>query len=104
MKQLYLTLAIIGAVVPYAFFVQFFASQGFDVSQFVAALFANSPAGGFTVDLLISSFVFWTVMVQQYRRGKGANPVLFIILNLTIGLSCALPAYLYACYDKESAT
>ena len=35
-------------------------------------------------------------MFQQKQRKNGPNPALFIVLNLTIGLSCALPAYLYA--------
>ena len=95
-KSVYLLLAVLGAVVPYAFFIQHFEAYGFDISDFIAALFVNGPAGGFTTDLLISSFVFWIAMFHRRRHGKGPNPPLFIVLNLTIGLSCALPAYLYA--------
>ena len=100
MKKLYLFLAIVGAVVPYAFFVQHFSSEGVSLSGFVAALFANAAAGGFTSDLLVTSAVFWTFMVHQRSRGKGPNPILFIVLNLLIGLSCAFPAYLYAREQK----
>ena len=53
-------------------------------------------AGGFTADLLVTSAAFWMFMFHQKTRGKGPNPVLFIVLNLLIGLSCAFPAYLYA--------
>lgn len=93
MKNLYLTLAIIGAVVPYLFFFGFIAAEGLNLAGFVSALFANGPAGGFTADLLISSVVFWIFI---FSRSDGPQPWLFIALNLTIGLSCALPAYLYA--------
>lgn len=93
MKTLYLLLAVIGAVVPYAFFFGFFVEHGVDLPSFVAALFVNGPSGGFTADLLISSAVFWLYM---FNRTQGPKPWLFIALNLTIGLSCALPAYLYA--------
>ena len=96
MKNIYLVLAIVGGVVPYIFFAQHFGQVGFDILVFVQALFANLAAGGFTADLLISSLVFWIAMVSRRRRGNGPKPFLFIILNLTIGLSCALPAYLYA--------
>lgn len=92
----YLLLALLGAVVPFLFFIDFFAEYGIHVPSFIAALFANGAAGGFTVDLLISSFVFWLFMFAQRSKSKDAPfPALFILLNLSIGLSCALPAYLY---------
>ncbi len=96
MKALYLVLSIVGAALPYAFFIQHFSSEGVSLSGFVAALFANAAAGGFTADLLLTSAVFWMFMIHQRKRGKGPHPILFIVLNLLIGLSCAFPAYLYA--------
>ena len=91
MKTLYLVLAIVGAVLPYAFFVQHFASEGVSLPGFVSALFANPAAGGFTADLLFTSLVFWVFMFQQRSREKGPSPILFIVLNLLIGLSCGYP-------------
>lgn len=98
MKWVYLGLAIMGAVVPYLFFGQFFVGEGVNLVRFVSALFVNSAAGGFTADLLISSLVFWGMMFYERGRtgGKSPSPFLFMGLNLLIGLSCALPAYLYA--------
>ena len=95
-KKLYLALAFAGAIIPYLFFIQHFADKGLSLGDFTAALFANPAAGGFTADLLISSLVFWIAMLHRRGAGKGPNPLGFIVLNLTIGLSCALPAYLYA--------
>ncbi len=96
MKKLYLVLAIVGAVLPYAFFIQHISSEGVSLMAFLAAVFANPAAGGFTADLLFTSMVFWIFMFHQRSREKGPPPTLFIVLNLLIGLSCALPAYLYA--------
>lgn len=101
MKTLYLILAIVGAVIPYAFFLQHFSSEGISPSGFVNALFANPAAGGFTADLLFTSAVFWIFMIHQRSREKGPHPILFLLLNLLIGLSCAFPAYLYARERKE---
>ncbi|MCW5874024.1 MAG: DUF2834 domain-containing protein [Anaerolineales bacterium] len=95
MKRLYLALAIVGALIPWWYFYQFFATQGFDLGQFVSALFANGAVAGFTLDVFISSVVFWLFMFAQARKG-GPAPYLFVALNLVFGLSCALPAYLYA--------
>lgn len=92
MKNVYLLLAIAGAILPYLFFFDFFAASGIDPRAFLAGAFANGAAGGFTADLLISSAVFW---VYLFSRHDGPKPWPFILLNVTIGLSCALPAYLY---------
>ena len=100
MKKAYLLAAVVGAVVPYIFFFSFIQLNGIDVPGFVSALFINGAAGGISADLLISSFVFWAFMFQQHQR-SGPKPWLFIILNLFIGLSCALPAYLYARAKNE---
>ena len=96
MKKFYLFLAIAGAIVPYIFFFQFVQTEGLNLSSFVASLFVNGAAAGFSADLVISSFIFWLFMFQQLRKRNSPQPYLFIVLNLAIGLSCALPAYLYA--------
>lgn len=96
MKRLYLVLAVLGAIAPYFFFFQFFSSEGINLTGFVSALFDNGAAAGFSADLLITSLVFWIAMYQQRGKGRGPNPIPFVALNLLVGLSCALPAYLYA--------
>lgn len=96
MKRLYLILAIIGAILPSIFFSQYFLASGLNLPGFISSLFVNPLVTGFTVDLVFTSFVFWIMMFHEMRQGKGPNPLIFIVLNLLIGLSCALPAYLYA--------
>lgn len=92
MKNVYLIIAIVGAVLPYIFFVEFFGSAGLGLGSFIGALFVNGAAGGFAADLLVSSAVFW---IYMFSRQNGPSPWPFVGLNLLIGLSCALPAYLY---------
>ena len=96
MKKIYLLLSVIGAIVPYLFFFQFIQAEGLNIPVFISALFVNGAAGGFSADLLLTSFVFWLFMFQQVKESSGPKPYLFIVLNLTIGLSCAFPAYLFA--------
>lgn len=98
MQNVYLALAIIGAIVPYIFFTQFLATA--DAGSFAAALFVNGAAGGFSADLLISSVVFWAFLWQR----KAARAWLYVLINLTIGLSCALPAYLYMESRRHAGT
>lgn len=99
LRNTYLILAIVGAIAPYIFFIDFGLTQGLDLSGFLTALFANGASGGFTVDLLISSLVFWVFMAS---REDGPKPHYFILLNLTIGLSCALPAYLWVVSGRSA--
>jgi len=98
MRNVYLVLAIVGAIVPVAYFGQFFANGG-TVMGFVPALLVNGASAGFSADLIISSVVFWCFM--HTRRPDGPALWSFVLLNLCIGLSCALPAYLYRSAQKN---
>ncbi len=103
MKTIYLLLAILGGILPYLFFFQFIQLEGLNIPLFVESLFVNGAAGGFSADLLFTSFVFWLFMIVESRDSTNPKPNLYIILNLTIGLSCALPAYLYAKMRSKNA-
>ena len=104
MKNGYLVLAILGAAIPFYFFGQHVESTGLALGDFLGAAFANPAATGLTSDLLISSSVFWLAMYQQRSRQGGPNPLPFIVVNVLVGLSCALPAYLFMLEkSRESA-
>ena len=100
MKNVYLALAVLGAVLPYVFFLQHFAAAGPDPLALLAAFFANPGASGAATDLVWSSLVFW---VYLFANGEGRRAVLLIPINLLIGLSCALPLYLYLRARERSA-
>ncbi len=91
MKNVYLALAILGAIVPYVFFLDHFDSAGLSIGTFVASAFVNGAAGGATADLVISSLVFWAYLGSR----RAPQLWLYVLVNLLIGLSCALPLYLY---------
>ena len=99
MKNLFLALAILGTIVPYVFFTGYFAENGLYLVDFIAAIFVNGAAGGFTADLLISSFAFWLYLFSQ----KARRIPLYIILNLTVGLSLSLPLYFYFTLKDQEA-
>ena len=56
----------------------------------VSTLFVNGAAGGFSVDPLLVSVVFWLLTFQQVEESDGTEPSLFIVLNMMIGLCGAL--------------
>ena len=102
LKNIYLILAVIGAVIPVYFFLQHFAAAGYGLLDFIAGVFATPASSGFGADLLISSFVFWVYMFSQDKNSPKPWP--YILMNLLIGLSCALPAYLYTRARRSEAT
>jgi hypothetical protein len=91
----FLALAVIGTLVPYAFFAGFFAAEGL-AGDFLGAAFANGAAGGLTADLLVASLVFWVFLFTEGRRVGVRQRWLYVALNLVVGLSCALPLFLWA--------
>ena len=96
MAAFYLGMAAVGTVLPYVFFIDYFQTHGAALGGFVASLFANGAAGGFSADLLVSSCVFWAFVWQDHQRAGVRRPWLYVLLNLSIGLSCALPLYLFS--------
>ncbi len=94
-KTLYLIGAIVGTVLPYYYLFQFFSQYGFDVGLFAQQAAANPVAAMFTVDLFISSFVFWVFLFGEGRKRGMGNLWLYVVANLAVGLSLALPLFLY---------
>src|SRR5215510_14487352 len=91
MKKFYLLLTVIGTIGPYVFFVDHFATSGIAPLGFLAAAFANGAAAGFAVDVIVSSIVFWVWLGAE----RAPRAWVYMLLSLTIGLSCALPLCLF---------
>jgi len=94
-KNLYLVLSWIGLVLPYWFFFNFLKANGFNASLLVQQLFANNISTFFAVDLSISTIVFWVYLTSEAIKLQMKNWWLYILASLTVGLSFALPLFLY---------
>jgi hypothetical protein len=95
MTRNYLLLAVLGAIVPCMFFGDFMLDHGVNLTEFLRQLFVNSPASGFTSDLLITSAAFWIWSFCEARLQGMRNWWVYVVLNLGVGLSCALPLFLF---------
>lgn len=96
MKQnIYLVLASLGLLVPYYFLFKFLSANGFDIPLLVQQLFANDISTFFAIDLVISIIVFWMYMIAEANRLQMKNWWLYILASLLVGLSFALPLFLY---------
>ncbi|MEZ5714127.1 MAG: DUF2834 domain-containing protein [Paracoccaceae bacterium] len=95
LRQFYLAAAVLGAVIPWLFFANFFAAHGPDPLTFIAGLFANGAAGGFSADVMISIAVFWVWSYVDARERNVRRWWLVLPASFCVGLSLALPLYLW---------
>ena len=94
-KNLFLSLAVLGFLAPYFFFLQIPPESAFDLPALIQPLFANNFMRGVTMDLTVSVITFWVYVFVEANRLQMKNPWLYLIATLLVGLSFALPLFLY---------
>ena len=103
LKKFYLASAIIGTIIPWLFFADFLNASGIDVALFIKSLFDNGASGGFSADVLISIVVFLVWSYTDAQRNAIKRWWLVPVAIGTVGLSLALPLYLYLREGAASA-
>ena len=94
-RHLYLTLCLIGTLLPLRAFLPFLGSPEAGPRLFLQQLFASPVSAFFGWDVIVSSLVLWTFVLVEGRR--LALPRLWtpILANLLVGVSLGLPLFLY---------
>lgn len=90
----YFVLSIIGFVLPYSKFVPFVVANGLNLPLFWSELFINQISSFFAFDLFVCSIVFWLFLFREGTRLQMKLLWVYVVLNLTVGLSFALPLFL----------
>ena len=83
-------LTLIGTLVPWFFLGSFLQGNYWNFAALLPAIMANDASVSFSADLVISSVAFWLLLWQQ----KESRWLYLVALNLGLGLSCALPAWM----------
>jgi uncharacterized protein DUF2834 len=94
MKLLYLFAAILGAALPLSQLIPFLKIHGLDLTLFFTLLFSNSVSGFFGMDIIVTSLVLWIFVFSEGRRLGMRHLWLYVICNLVVGVSLALPLFL----------
>ena len=94
-KQIYLLLAILGTIFPYYFLISFLARYGLDFELIWQQLFVNQMGAFFLMDVLITSLVLWVFIFAEGNRLGMRHLWAYVIANLTVGVSLALPLFLF---------
>jgi hypothetical protein len=94
-RNLYLSLSVLGLVLPYSQFLPFLQEHGLDLRLIVQQLFANRISSFFGLDVIVSSVVLVIFMGVEGRRVGMRRLWLPLVALLTVGVSLALPLFLY---------
>ncbi len=103
MAPLYLALAFIGTVAPYAKFIPWLIEHGLDLRLFVGELFSTRIGGFFGMDVLASAVTLIVFIRREGSRSKLRPLWLPIAATCLIGVSCGLPLFLYL-RERQLAT
>ena len=95
MLWLYLIIAILGTILPLSQLLQFLATHGLDLKLFFEQLFQNHISAFFGLDVIVSSFALWLFVFSEGRRRGMKNLSLYVVCNLVVGVSLALPLFLF---------
>ncbi|OKH37045.1 hypothetical protein NIES2119_14590 [[Phormidium ambiguum] IAM M-71] len=100
----YLTLCILGTILPYSQFIPFLMEHGFDFQLFYEELFINRISSFFAMDLIVTSVILWIFIFVEGRRLEMKNLWIYIVSNLLVGVSLALPLFLLMRERKQQKT
>lgn len=94
-KTIYLALCFVGALLPYWQFVPWLMQHGLNLSLFGRELFANRISAFFGMDVLVSAVVLIAFMRVESARLNISRRCLPVLALLIVGVSLALPMFLY---------
>jgi Terpene cyclase DEP1 len=95
-KLMYLLITIGGTIAPWFWLLQDSAAL-LSLPLFFQRAFANNIASAFSSDLIISAITFFCFAWLELKRLGTSRlwMILYIGLTFGVGLSCALPFFLY---------
>jgi hypothetical protein len=94
-RTLYLILCVLGTALPCWQLIPFLAEHGLNLRLMVEQLFANRISAFFGLDVIVSSLVLWVFVIIEGRRRRMKRLWAYIACNLAVGVSLALPLFLY---------
>ena len=95
MRLLYISLAVIGAAVPYSQFLPWLSKHGLNVSLFIQELSSTNIGAFFGLDVVICAIAL--ICFIRHEGAKRGMRMLWLPIAATclIGVSCGLPLFLY---------
>lgn len=95
-KYIFLIIAIVGTILPLRSFGLFLQKYGFNAQELISQLFANHISAFFGWDVIISALAVIGLVLIEGKRLQMKHLWIYILCNLSVGVSLALPLFLYA--------
>lgn len=95
MRNVFLALAIWGAIHPMYYFVSWFMAEGWNIMAMVDAWHASAATSGLVWDLTIAAITLTIWVIAEALLTKNWLSLIAIPATFLIGVSCGLPLYLY---------
>ena len=95
LRTTYIVLCLVGLLLPYSQLIPWLVEHGLNIDLFVEQLFANRVSAFFAADVLVSAVVLIVFVNSENSRLCAREKWLPIIALLTVGVSLALPLFLY---------
>ena len=103
MQWLFLIVAILGTLLPLSYLIPFLLANGLDLRLFLGQLFQNKISAFFGVDVIVSAVALWLFVFSEGRRRRMKHLWVYLFCALLIGVSLALPLFLFFRERKLSA-
>lgn len=95
MKRLYLLLALLGTVLPYAVFLPWLQQYGLNLPLLLHMIMQQPLAAFAWLDVLVSALALLVFVHAECRRSGMSYPWLLLPVLFGVGVSLALPLFLY---------
>jgi len=95
LRHLYLFFCVVGFVLPYWQFLPWVVEHGLNMRLFFQELFASRISSFFGLDVFISAVVFGSFASTEAGRLRMKNLWLPFVGLFLVGVSLALPLFLY---------
>ncbi len=94
-KHVYLSLCIVGTVLPYSQFILWISENGLDVSLLLEEITSLRIAAFGWLDVVVSAVVLFVFMFTDGVERRVARLWVPVVGTLVVGVSLGLPLFLY---------
>ncbi|MGO4852487.1 DUF2834 domain-containing protein [Phaeovulum sp. W22_SRMD_FR3] len=95
LRLCYLTLAVLGAVLPMRQFLAHLSANDWSLPALASGWMANRAATGLAYDLMIAALVLTVWILAETRVRRNWSALWAIPATFFIGVACGLPLYLF---------
>jgi hypothetical protein len=95
LRRVYLLLCLFGVAAPYVELIPWLSQHGFQLNLLIRELFATRIWAFFGLDVVVSAIVLFVFIFADRCAIRVRHAWLAIVATLLVGVSLALPLFLY---------